>query len=284
MPELLTVDYIVANRAALLTELHSRQGVLRDFVGLVVDDKATGIYVFGRPGTAKSYTVNEVLKTVSKAISPQRGHLTPMGLFELIADHPDEVIVLDDVTAVFDSDVALQILLSALESPSPATAPAPASCSYRRKDDVRRAPSVAASSASPTGSCTTMTCWGRSRAASTPSTTTRPTRSSARDAGHRRAGRLHGIASSRESGLRSPGSSSARCCGWDAASTCGCSSTRRCRIYQQWKDGETESDWRDLVTASIEQHLVAVRHAAGSRAEAGWKRNTPSCVRSCGST
>jgi hypothetical protein len=30
--------------------------------------------------------------------------------------------------------------------------------------------------------------------------------------------------------------------------------------YQQWKDGEAESDWRDLITASIEEHLVAVRH------------------------
>ena len=34
--------------------------------------------------------------------------------------------------------------------------------------------------------------------------------------------------------------------------------------YQQWKDGEAESDWRDLVTASIEEHLVAVRHSAES--------------------
>ena len=30
--------------------------------------------------------------------------------------------------------------------------------------------------------------------------------------------------------------------------------------YQQWKDGEVESDWRDLITASIEEHLVAVKH------------------------
>jgi len=34
--------------------------------------------------------------------------------------------------------------------------------------------------------------------------------------------------------------------------------------YQQWRDGETESDWRDLVTASIEEHLVAVRHSEPS--------------------
>jgi hypothetical protein len=39
--------------------------------------------------------------------------------------------------------------------------------------------------------------------------------------------------------------------------------------YQQWKDDEAESDWRDLITASIEEQLVAVRHPseAGSRAE-----------------
>lgn len=30
--------------------------------------------------------------------------------------------------------------------------------------------------------------------------------------------------------------------------------------YQQWKDDETESHWRTLVTASIAEHLVAVRH------------------------
>jgi hypothetical protein len=32
--------------------------------------------------------------------------------------------------------------------------------------------------------------------------------------------------------------------------------------FQQWKDGEAECDWRDLVTASIEEHLVDVRHEA----------------------
>ena len=29
---------------------------------------------------------------------------------------------------------------------------------------------------------------------------------------------------------------------------------------QQWKDREVESDWRDLITASIEEHFVAVKH------------------------
>jgi len=35
-------------------------------------------------------------------------------------------------------------------------------------------------------------------------------------------------------------------------------------LYQQCKDRETESDWRVLITASIEEHLVAVRHSEES--------------------
>ena len=58
----------------------------------------------------------------------QRGRLTPIGLFELPAEHADEVIVLDDLVTIFKSDVALQILLSALEHPAPDDARAPGSC------------------------------------------------------------------------------------------------------------------------------------------------------------
>src|SRR5205823_1824318 len=35
--------------------------------------------------------------------------------------------------------------------------------------------------------------------------------------------------------------------------------------YEQWRDEETELDWRDLVIASIDEHLVAVRHPAAVR-------------------
>ena len=53
--------------------------------------------------------------------------------------------------------------------------------------------------------------------------------------------------------------------------------------YQQWKDGEAESDWRDLITASIEEHLVAVRHSEEppvSR-EARKRKSKRSSRRSC---
>jgi hypothetical protein len=45
------------------------------------------------------------------------GHLTPAGLFELIEANPHSVIVLDDVTSIFNAPKALQILLAALGTP-----------------------------------------------------------------------------------------------------------------------------------------------------------------------
>src|SRR5438270_12603001 len=118
MHDSLTVQQIIANQAALLAELRRRQAVVRDYVRGVARQYATGLYLFGRPGTAKTHTVRAVLEQEVREIYVyQRGHLTPMGLFELIADHPDEVIVLDDLGSIFKSDVAVQLLLSALESP-----------------------------------------------------------------------------------------------------------------------------------------------------------------------
>ena len=115
----LTLQHIIENRDALVGDLDRRQAIVRDYVRGVARHYATGLYLFGRPGTAKTHTVRKVLsEDVREIFSYERGHLTPMGLFDLIADHPDEVIVLDDLGAVLKSDVALQILLSALEHPS----------------------------------------------------------------------------------------------------------------------------------------------------------------------
>jgi hypothetical protein len=117
----LTFQHIIENRRELLAQLNVRQGIVRDYVRGVARQYATGVSLFGRPGTAETYTVRSTLeREIRELYTYQRGHLTPMGLFELIAEHWDGVIVLNDLATVLDSDVALQILLSALEHPSPA--------------------------------------------------------------------------------------------------------------------------------------------------------------------
>src|SRR5581483_12049630 len=119
MIETVTLQHIIDNRGILRAELHRRQAIVRDYVRGVARQYATGLYLFGRPGTAKTHTVRAVLEQeIQEIFTYQRGHITPMGLFELIAAHADEVIVLDDLGAVLKSDVALQILLSALEHPT----------------------------------------------------------------------------------------------------------------------------------------------------------------------
>ena len=101
-----TLQSIIDNRDALLAELDRRQAIVRDYVRGVARQYATGLYLLGRPGTAKTHTVRAVLdEEIREIYTYQRGHLTPMGLFELIGDQADEVIVLDDLGAVLRSAV-----------------------------------------------------------------------------------------------------------------------------------------------------------------------------------
>jgi hypothetical protein len=113
------VRRIIDNRTALLDELKSRQAILRDYVRGVALHYSTGAYIYGRPGAAKTYTVRDVLdRQLREPYQYRRGHLTPGGLFELLEEYSESLIILDDLAEIFKSDVALQILLSALEQPT----------------------------------------------------------------------------------------------------------------------------------------------------------------------
>lgn len=261
--EPLTLDYIAENQQALRQDLRRRQGVLRDYVRGVARQYATGLYLFGRPGTAKTHTVRDVLeREIREVYAYRRGHLTPMGLFELIAGHPDEVIVLDDLGSIFRSEVALQILLSALESPKGRDRGRVVA--YKRQGHeqrvVFRGGIICISNRVLHGE------------------------------------ELLGAFKSRVNVLNyDPGDAHLGALmlglaelGWPAdrpaVPAAECRELARFVItellrrgspfdlrllldkalpnYQQVKDGEAESDWRDLVTVSIEEHLAELRHKA----------------------
>ena len=48
----MTLQYIADNRSTLVVELRQRQAIVRDYVRGVAKHYATGLYLFGRPGTA----------------------------------------------------------------------------------------------------------------------------------------------------------------------------------------------------------------------------------------
>ena len=97
-----------------LAELQQRLKVIRDRVVGVALRQHTGFYLFGRPGTSKTYTVRTTLDQMGTQYAYHSGHLTDLGLFDLLRENHDRIVLLDDVSSIFKHKVALQILLAAL--------------------------------------------------------------------------------------------------------------------------------------------------------------------------
>jgi hypothetical protein len=269
----LTLQQIIDNQAALRAKLDRQLGIVRDYVRAVSLQYATGVYLHGRGGTSKTHTVRAVLENeIREPYEYQKGHLTPLGLFELIAEHPDEVIVLDDVAAVLDSDVALQILLAALEHPAPGDRTRSRLIQYRRQGREQRACFRGG-----------IICISNRRLHDDELLGAFKSRvyTLDYDPSDAQLGALMlGIAE-----LGWPHTGRQEIAPGDARTVAhhliremlrlGCRFDLRLfvdkalPVFQQWRDEETESDWRDLVTALVEEHLVAVRHAdeRPSRAE-----------------
>jgi hypothetical protein len=104
-----------------LQELQQRLAVVRDRVRGVARGHYPGFYLFGPAGTGKTYTVRMTLDELNIPYQYHLGHLTPMGLFDLLAQYHDRIIVLDDVAEILANRIALQILLAALGNQPDAT-------------------------------------------------------------------------------------------------------------------------------------------------------------------
>src|SRR5947209_2304607 len=265
------------NRGGLLAQLRRRQAVVRDYVRGVARQYATGLYLFGRPGTAKTHTVRSVLEEdIREPYCYQRGHLTPVGLFELVKEHPDEVIVLDDLVTIFKSDVALQILLSALEHPT--SRDRGRVVRYKRKDFEDRVYFRGG-----------IVCITNRRLHDEELLGAFKSRVHTLDYDPSDAQLGALILDIAERGPQRVRPGEAREVARFVIAEMlrlGCRFDLRLFVnkalpdYQQWKDGEAESAWRDLVTASIEEHLVEVRHPeAAGPSRAGRKEDEHAIVR-----
>jgi MoxR-like ATPase len=103
------------NQDQLLSDLNRQQAVLRDLVRAAALNYSGGLYLYGPAGTGKTHAVRGVLQAEGVLYAYQRGHVTPLGLYKLLEENAEGLTVLDDVGQVFRSEVALQILLAALE-------------------------------------------------------------------------------------------------------------------------------------------------------------------------
>lgn len=98
-----------------LKSFEKKQQLLRDRVVSVSLNYHTGCYVVGRPGTSKTHTIREELDRLEVPNIYMNARMTPWGLWEFMAQHPEHVIVLDDITSLFKSEQAMQVFLAALD-------------------------------------------------------------------------------------------------------------------------------------------------------------------------
>jgi hypothetical protein len=108
----------VMSRDQHLQEIEAQYGIIRDRLRSVCERYSTGFYLYGPPGVSKTHTVREFFKSESVGHKYVRGHLTGSGLFDILEENPDGVIVLDDVSKIFKrDDKGVQVLLAALGAP-----------------------------------------------------------------------------------------------------------------------------------------------------------------------
>ncbi len=258
MSQHLTVEHIVSLQRELSQELGRRLAVVRDYVRAVAHDYATGLYLYGRPGTAKTHTVRAVLNQAGGLYAYQRGHLTPLGLFDLLNENAAEVVVLDDIGSVFRSDTALNILLAALEHPDPADRTRTRVVRYRRQGDERRVDFrggvVCISNRELHGDDLLGAFKSRVNVLNY-------------DPSDAQLGALMlNIADTGPAGVPPADARVVARHVIGESLRLGCPLDLRVFVnkalpcYQQWRDEETESDWRDLVSATIQEHLTQVQH------------------------
>ena len=79
-----------------LQDFLMEQKIIKDRVRGIIHRQSNGMYLYGRPGTSKSHTIHTTLDTNAVGYTSSSGHLTPIGLFDLLDENQDRIIVLDD--------------------------------------------------------------------------------------------------------------------------------------------------------------------------------------------
>jgi hypothetical protein len=101
-----------------LAELKRKTKLIRTRVRGVVENYATGFYLWGEGGTSKSYTVLEELRRLRADYVMHNSRMTGRGLFDRLKKMPSSVHIIEDCESIFDDRRAWGVLRSALWSQS----------------------------------------------------------------------------------------------------------------------------------------------------------------------
>jgi len=101
-------------------DVNERFEYIKHFVAMVIKGINPSCLITGASGVGKSYVVSETLNEhgleslVDYIII--KGHTSPMGLYEVLHNNRDSIIIFDDCDSVFDDNKSLNLLKGALDS------------------------------------------------------------------------------------------------------------------------------------------------------------------------
>lgn len=99
---------------AHLASLERTTQLIRDRVAAVADRTSNGFYLYGPGGVSKSFTVLQELERLRAEYVLFNSRATGRGLFNVLQDNPDAVVVLEDMEPLFRDRGAQGVLRSAL--------------------------------------------------------------------------------------------------------------------------------------------------------------------------
>lgn len=97
-----------------LESLGKRFGIIKDCVRMVCAKRANGLFLWGRGGTGKSYTVLTEIQRSGVPYVYEKASVSPIGLLNILAANPDKIIFLDDVNQLLNDPKGRTFLLAAL--------------------------------------------------------------------------------------------------------------------------------------------------------------------------
>lgn len=97
-----------------LQQFDSMRHLLRDRIRSVAEHYHVGCYITGRPGSSKTFTIVEELERLGSAWTLRNSRMSAAGLYEVLHEHPEHTVVIDDVPSVIADKQAIQILMAAM--------------------------------------------------------------------------------------------------------------------------------------------------------------------------
>lgn len=93
---------------------------LKDLVDLIIDKESPSLLVTGMSGIGKTFVVKRKFDHRDQVEGSDylyvQGHSSPLGLYSLLHDNRESIIVFDDCDSVFKDDISINILKCALDS------------------------------------------------------------------------------------------------------------------------------------------------------------------------